>query len=207
MLIGSSRRVDLLQQRLNLLGLNLRDGQGRRRRGHGQRSLDARRPHHSARLGLTLGIDTKAMPSAGATRTVGLATTRSHATDGVSSAASAIAMVSVDPRHDRFHDAAVAAPAAALPRPQSSRGGRRTAASARRCTSRAARGCRHPRAIASMPHRPGSPGPKRSSRRRRPRDRFARNAIVPERRRGRFVLLSNPRIAGLRFGDLCAGGL
>ena len=87
---------------------------------------------------------------------------------------------------DRFHSLGGRRLAIGLPRIQLSSRARRTTASPRRSASRSAPGRRHP-----------------------PRYRFrwasdywfARNAIVPERRRGRFVLLSNPRIAGLRFGD------
>jgi len=47
-------------------------------------------------------------------------------------------------RHDRFRSRTHSGAAAALPRTQASRRGGRTAASPRRCTSRAARGRRHP---------------------------------------------------------------
>ena len=89
----------------------------------------------------------------------------------------------------------------AMPRPQSSRGGRRTAASARRCTAEPLEAAGIRGAIASMPHRPGSPGPKRSSRRRRPRDRFARYGIVLELRPRRLLLLSDPAFARYCKGD------
>ena len=87
------------------------------------------------------------------------------------------------------------------PRTQSSRRGQRTAASARRCTSRAVRGRRRPPRHCFPDGVGRPPGQEQSSCLGHARDRNARNAIVPERRKGRFVLLSNPRIAGLRFGD------
>ena len=72
--------------------------------------------------------------------------------------------------------------ACALPRPQSSRRHWRTAASARRCRSRAARGGRHPpRYCFLCGIGPRPPGPEQSSRLDRPRDRFARNPIVSSR--------------------------
>ena len=67
------------------------------------------------------------------------------------------------PPNDRFHILGARRPTIGLPRPQLSRGGWRTAASARRCISRAARRRRHARRYCFL--RPGRPlGPERSSR-------------------------------------------
>ena len=73
------------------------------------------------------------------------------------------------------------APAMPMPRPQSSRRGGWTAGSARRCTSRAARGRRHPPRYRFHAAWADASRPERSSRVGRPRDRNARNAIAPQR--------------------------
>ena len=67
----------------------------------------------------------------------------------------------------------------ALPRPQSSRRGWRTAASARRCRSRAPRRRRHPPRYRFHAASADASVSERSSRLGRPRDRFARIAIAP----------------------------
>jgi hypothetical protein len=79
------------------------------------------------------------------------------------------------------------APASALPRPQLSRRDWRTAASARRCTSRAARGRRHPPRYCFSAASADPLGPERSSRVGRPRDRFARKALARPVRAGRAL--------------------
>ena len=72
----------------------------------------------------------------------------------------------------------------ATPRPRLSRRGGRTAASARRCTSRAAGGWRRPPRYRFYAASADHFGPERSSRVDRPRDRNARDAITPRYRRG-----------------------
>ena len=86
------------------------------------------------------------------------------------------------------------------PRPRLSRRGWRTSASARRCTSRATRGRRHPPHYCSSLRRRPTPRPERSSRLSRPRHRVARKGVahskLPCRRPSRSLRLSGSAQAG-----------
>ena len=77
-------------------------------------------------------------------------------------------------RHGCFGSRGCSGLAMPLPRPQLSRRGGRTAASARRCTSRAAGGRRRPPRYRFYAASADHFGPERSSHHRRPGDRFAR---------------------------------
>ena len=110
-------------------------------------------------------------------------------------------------RHDCFDSRGCSGLAMPLPRPQSSGRGRRTAASARRCGSRVARGWPYPPSYCLSAASAATRGPERSSCRGRSRDRFARDAIAPRQEAGRVLSLWDQPPSQLCSGDLCADGL